>query len=291
LKQWTPWLLVAVFVGIALTGTLRHQVAVREAPAPGAIVSLSPNVTEIVFALGLGHRLIGVSTACDYPPEVKRLRQVGDLGAPDVELVRALRPELIVTTPLRDPEVAKALRATGVQIVEVRQSSIADVPFAVETIGRAAGVATEARALADRMRRRIHDATRDVADDQRPRLYVELSPHPLRTAGKGSFLDELIERAGGRNIARDFPTPWLTISPEDVIVRNPQIILLTHTSETDPVAVIARRVGWSNIAAVRGGWVVSDPDPDLILRPGPRLVDGLEALAELFARYREDAAP
>ena len=110
MKNWVLWLMVGVLLATAYVGTVSRQVSVRDTRAKGTIISLAPNVTEIVFALGLEDRLIGVSTACDFPPQVKEFRKVGDFGSPKIELLYALKPELVVTTDLRDPEMEDAIR-------------------------------------------------------------------------------------------------------------------------------------------------------------------------------------
>jgi len=287
LKQWVLWTAVGLLLAVALIGTLSRQVRVRESPLEGSIISLAPSVTEILFALGLQDRLIGISTACDYPPQTKHIRKVGDFAVPDIELLYALKPELVITTPLRDPEAAKAIRLCGARLLTVKQGDHEEVFREIEVIGKAAGVADAARAYADRLRERFARATVNVPDAQRPRVYVEISPRPLRTAARGSFLDDLIYRAGGNNIAHDFGQPWTTISPDAVVARDPQIIILAYPLSKDTPYMIADRIGWGRLSAVRSGHIITDLDPDLFLRPGPRLVDGLEALADLFARYRE----
>ena len=286
MKQWMLWLAVAVFVLIAAACTLGRRADLVSERIEGGIVSLAPNVTETVFALGLGDRLVGVSTACDYPPATQHIRKVGDFGAPKIELLYALRPELVITTSLRDPEMAKAVEGSGARLLTVRQGNLDEVPGTMQVIGEAAGVPERARRRAAELRQRIAAATGEVTDAQRPRVFVELSEKPLRTGGRGSFLDDLIHRAGGWNVAHDVDKPWTTLSPEQVVVWDPEIVIVAHPIEGDARSALARRIGWGRITAVRSGAVIADLDPALYLRPGPRLADGLEAFAALFERYR-----
>jgi len=287
LKHGLLWIAIALFVGGAVASTAWRQVAVRDRPVPNGIVSLAPNVTEIVFALGLQDRLVGVSTACDYPPGARELPKVGDFAAPDIELIYAFKPELVIATQLRDSEAKDAIRLTGARFLAVKQDSISDVLAAIETIGGAAGVPGVARAYTDRLRQRIARATVDVPAEKRPRVYVELSSQPLSTGGKGSFLDELIHLAGGRNIAHDLTKPWAIISPDDVVGKDPQIIIATQMDADDAGYLIEQRIGWSGVSAVKSGHVITDLNADLI-RPGPRVAEGLEALTALFAKYRRE---
>jgi iron complex transport system substrate-binding protein len=212
-------------------------------------------------------------------------------------MIYALKPELVVTTTLRDPEMARAIERSGATLLPVEQANLEQVPDAVAAVGEAAGVAESAREYATWLRHRIEQATADVPEDRRPRVFIELSGQPLRTAANGSFLDDLIGRAGGRNIAHDMKKAWTTISPSTVVARNPDIIIVAHPTSVEPRVALRRRTGWDAIGAVTSGWVIGGTDGgkgninlDALLRPGPRMVDGLEALADLFARYREEAA-
>ena len=287
MKKWVLWTAIGLLLALAVIGTVSRQVPVRESQLEGSIMSLAPSVTEILFALGVQDRLIGVSTACDYPPAATHIRKVGDFAVPDIELLYALKPELVITTPLRDPEAGKAIRFCGAKLLTVKQGDHEEVFREIEVIGDAPGDVDAARRDADKLRERFARATVNVPDALRPRVYVEISPRPLRTAAKGSFLDDLIYRAGGINIAHDFSRPWTTISPEAVVARNPEIIILAYQMSRDAPYAIADRIGWSGLDAVRSGHVVTGLDRDTLTRPGPRLVEGLEALAGLFARYRK----
>ncbi|MFO7898588.1 MAG: cobalamin-binding protein [Planctomycetota bacterium] len=295
MKQWMLWTAVALIVVVALAGTFSHRVAVRDETErsdgdPMRLISLAPNVTEILFELRLGGEVVGVSTACSYPPEAEQIPTVGDLAAPDLELVQALRPDLVITTGFRDPEVKQALETAGVRVLTVNQSSLEDVVTAVGMIGRATGCERRAARYARTLRGRIERATVDLPESERPRVFVELSPQPLSTGAEGTFLDDLIRRAGGRNIAHDMSKPWTRISPDTVVARDPQIIIVAYPMKGDPQERLANRIGWGRVSAVRDGWVVGSIDRDLLLRPGPRLVDGLEALANLLRRYRAQEA-
>jgi len=287
LERGLLWTAVAGFLAVAVIGTVSGRVHVQKRPTGGSIVSLSPNATEIVFALGLGERLVGVSTACDYPPEAKHLRKAGDLGAPNIELIYALKPELVIGTMLRDPEMKKVVERCGARLLTIEQQRLDEIPDAILAVGEAAGVPDAARRRADALRARIARATVDVPDDERPRVFIELSGQPLRTAAEGTFVDDLIGRAGGRNIAHDLGPGWITVSPDTVVARDPEIIIVAHPIGLDGRYALGQRIGWNGISAVRSGRVVDDLDLSLILRPGPRVAEGLEALARLFAAYRE----
>jgi iron complex transport system substrate-binding protein len=142
------------------------------------------------------------------------------------------------------------------------------------------------------MRRRmaaIEQRAAKVPADQRPRVFIEIASDPLYTAGKGSFLDELVTKAGGINIASTLNQPFAQINGEFVIQQNPDVILICYMGVVeDPAGEIAKRMGWSRMKAVREGRIIADIHPDLLCRPGPRLMDGLE---KLHSRLYPDAAP
>ncbi len=124
-----------------------------------------------------------------------------------------------------------------------------------------------------------------IEEDQRPRVFVEIDKSPLMTAGAGSFIDDLIARAGGRNVAHDIQTAYPRIDPERVIAWNPEVILVAHGGAPGEAAKrLARQIGWSNVAAVRQRRIIDDIDPDLLFRPGPRLVEGVKQLAQRLAK-------
>ncbi len=292
MKQWMLWAAVAAIVTVAIIGTVSHQVPVRPRTDraegdPLRLVSLSPSVTEILFELGLEENLIGVSTACTYPDEAADIRRVGDMGAPDLELVQAIAPDLLIATSFRDTEMVRVIEATGAEVLLVDQGCLDEVVDSIRVIGRAAGHEERAANYAQGLRARIEEATVTVPEGERPRVFVELSPQPLSTGAKGTFLDDLIVRAGGSNIAHDMGTPWTRISPDEVVAHDPEIIIIAYMMDGDTQQSLERRVGWGRVSAVRTGWVIDTIDEDLIMRPGPRLVDGLEELGDLFRRYRE----
>ncbi len=255
--------------------------------APQRIVSVSPNTTEILFALGLGERLVGVSTADDYPPEVKNIEKVGDFGAPNMELLVDLKPDLLVATQLMKPGLAEQIEKSGIKVFLAGQNSFDGMFDSILKLGEITGAQERAKQLVDQMRQRMAVIDRKIAGipaEKRPRVFIEIEPGPLYTAGKGSFSDELVTRAGGVNIAASMSQPFAQVSGEFVVQQDPDVILVCHpTAEKNAANEIAQRIGWSQMKAVKGGRIIADINPDLLCRPGPRLIDGVEKLhAELY---------
>jgi iron complex transport system substrate-binding protein len=282
-------ILVVVVAAAAAALALRrgaHEPPARNPDQPG-IVSLAPNVTEILFALGLGDRVVGVTDACDYPAAAKGIERVSGFGRPNVEKLLALRPGLVIACGLEKPEEMETLRRAGIQVVNVQTTGfMASFPAlfdAIRQIGRATGRETEAQKLVAEMQAELDKVAARIGpieEAQRPRVFVEIEESPLRTAGKGSFIDDLIGRAGGRNVAGEIKNAYPQINPEKVIVWNPEVILIAHGGHPGAAARrLAGRIGWSDVAAVRERRLIDDIDADLLFRPGPRLVEGVEALA------------
>jgi iron complex transport system substrate-binding protein len=256
-------------------------------PGKLRIVSLAPSVTEILFALDLGDHVVGVTDECRYPPAADQIERVSGFGTPNVEKLLALGPDTVIACGLERPEFTEVLRQAGIQVVNVqRNACIAGFPDlfdAVGQIGAATGRSAEAKKLIAAMQAELDTlAARlgPIDDAQRPRVFVEIEEGPLMTAGAGSFIDDLIRRAGGRNVAHELSTAYPRIDPERVIAWNPEVILVAHNDRPGEAAArLARHIGWSDVAAVRQRRVIDDIDADLLFRPGPRLVEGVKALA------------
>jgi len=262
----------------------------RSAPHPPGtlrIVSLAPNVTEILFALDLGDHIVAATDQCNYPPAAKEIERVSGFGTPNVEKLLALGPDMVIACGLEKPEFTETLRQTGIRVVNVQKTgftaNFAELFDTVGEIGESTGRAAEARKLVAGMQAELDAVAARIGpidDARRPRVFVEIEASPLMTAGAGSFLDDLIRRAGGRNVAHEINNAYPRIDPERVIAWNPQWILVAHNDRAGEAAErLSRRIGWSDVAAVRERRVIDDIDADLLFRPGPRLVEGVKALA------------
>ena len=271
-----------VAAGLVVFGCSRD--APRNRPMNGKlrIVSLAPSVTEVLFRLGAGESLIGATDHCDYPPEAVSIERVGGFGAPNVEKVLALRPDLAIAAGLEREEVADVLRRSGIRVLNVQIRSFEELFNATRQIGEAVGKSQQAESVVARMRAELETvaAKNGTAPRQRPRVFVEIGDHPLMTAGGGSFLDDLIARAGGINVAHEISQAYTSVNPEKVIAWNPDIIVVARMGQPgDAAARLAQRIGWADIKAVKNRRVIDGINPDLLFRPGPRLIDGVKALA------------
>jgi iron complex transport system substrate-binding protein len=263
----------------------------RPAPADGEharktperIVSLAPSVTEMLFALGLGDRIVGATDHCDFPPEAKKIPRVGGLGRPNVEKLLSLAPDLVIATDLERKELAEALRRVGIEVLELKIGNFAELFDAERKLGDAVGKPEQAARQVLEMQARLEAAAKlyaGVPRDRLPKVFIEVWADPLITAGGASFLDDVVARAGGVNVAHELKQEYPTINPERVVAWDPDAILLCDATEGNEAAEVAGRIGWGGIKAVREGRIIADISPDLLVRPGPRLVTGVEQLAE-----------
>ena len=281
------WILIAavflIAVGIVVFRGGRNAQPNETTSGKLRVVSLAPSVTEILFALSLGDSLVGATDHCDYPPEAIRIERVGGFGTPNVEKLLALSPDLVVAAGLEREEVADVLRRSGIRVLDVRIRNFKELFDAIRQIGKAVDRLHQAEGVVARMRGELEAVTArngTISRGQRPKVFVEIDDHPLTTAGGNSFLDDLIVRAGGVNVAHEIPQAYSSINPEKVIEWNPDIILVAQMGRPGVAAVqLSRRIGWAGISAVKNGRVIDDIHPDLLFRPGPRLIGGVKALA------------
>jgi iron complex transport system substrate-binding protein len=257
-------------------------VEVTIAAEPQRIVTFAPSMTEIVYALGLGDRLVGVSGPFDdFPPEATRVEQVGgsgDFGVdPNVERVVALEPDLFLTISGGDAWKAE-LRDLGVPVVTLNATDFADLLDDIETVGTLTGASAEAQGLVEDMSARA-DSVAALATE-RVSCFFEVYYPPLTTVGPDTFVYDLLERAGCDPVTAGAKSDYPEWSVEDLVASAPQMYLATSDSVRSPGA-IAKRPGFDGIAAVAAGNIVL-VDGDLITRPGPRVVDGLEQLVTAF---------
>jgi iron complex transport system substrate-binding protein len=242
---------------------------------PMRIVSLAPGNTEIVAALGLTSRLVGVTTYDDYPPEVKSLPKVGDFVTPNLEAIAALKPDLVlVTTGVQADAVAK-LEKLGAKVVAVDPASIDRLYVDIEEVGRVVGEPEKASAIVTDMKARIAEVRAKIAGRKPVTAFIEIAQNPLYTTGPGTLLSDVLTQAGGRNIVTK--PAYVAYSLEELLKNDPAVYLATKGSMNDPLDV-AKRPGYEKLSAVRNGRVFALTD-NLVSRPGPRVAQGVKEIA------------
>jgi iron complex transport system substrate-binding protein len=269
---------------VTLTDDLGVEVEVTQ-PVE-RIISLAPSNTEIAFALGLGDRLVGISDWSDYPPEALDIQKVGTGTEGNLELIISLDPDLVLAIggePV--PEIDAQLRDLGIAVLALAADDLEGIYRDIELVGQAAGVEEAAADLVADMETRIAAVTDAVAAaTEQPLVFYELdATDPTRpwTAGAGSWHDDFIALAGGTNLAGDQQNAWVQINAEEIVARDPDMIILGDANWGITPESVAQRPGWDAIAAVQGGSVYGIDD-NLISRPGPRVAEGIEGLARLI---------
>lgn len=279
---------------LALPALVGLWVAVAGAADPPGrrIVSTAPSITEALFALGLGGRVAGVTTFCNYPEEARRLPKIGTYIQPNLEVIVSLRPDLVVveSNPIR---LREKLEALGLRVLELHFTTVADIYNSIERLGQVAGVPERAEALNRSIRSRLEEIRRRTAPlPQRTMLFlVGRSPNALEgliAVGRASYLNELITVAGGANIFRDAPTAYPKVSLEEVLARNPEVIVdmgeMARTSgvtESDKQRVVRLWERYPSLAAVRTRRVFAVAS-DIFVVPGPRMVEAARELARML---------
>ena len=263
-----------------VTDMLGRRVRIPDHPA--RIVSLAPSITETVFVLGEGDRLIGVTDYCDYPPEATRKAHIGGISNPNFEAILALRPDLVIATSESNyAEHVERLVSLGLPVYVVRPVDWETVLDSIERIGDILGRDAVGRARVTAMRREADAIGRAVAGLPRPRVLYVVWPNPLIAPGRDTLINDLIRRAGGDSVTGDEPLLYPRLSLETVVERRPdRIIVGRHGQET--VEELLR--GWErlgSVTAVREGRVYG-VDGNLVHRPGPRMVEALRALARVI---------
>ena len=235
------------------------------------IVSLAPSLTELAYAAGAGDAMVGTVEYSDYPAAARALPRVGDAWSVDAEAVLALRPDLVLSWPSGTPEGTVArLRSLGVQVVEIPTFRLADVATALRSVGRIAATEAVAEGAARQYEIEIRDLRASHAGTRRVAVFVEIDDEPLYTVNGRHVISEVLELCGGSNVFADLPQLAPQVAIEAVLARDPEVILSTDDTISDPAALWRR---WGGMKAVKAGSIYS-MSSDTLTRSTPRLAIG-----------------
>ena len=280
---------------------------------PERIVSLSPSSTEILFAIGAGPKVVGVTDYCNYPTELdskiesEEIAKVGGYWNPSVETIAALKPDLVLVSTAKctvktneckmncrqrceiTTQVAAQLRSLGLNVLIFSPHSMNDVLDDIVLMGRATGNTAEALNLVGNLRQRIDTVvTKSNAASHKPKVYFEVWNDPYISVSSKTWIGNLINLAGGTNIFGKAVSEWPMIRPEEIIQHDPHMLVFPVIPDVPrfwgSFEDVKKRRGWENITAVRNNRLYEIPR-DCISRPGPRLVESLEMLANLIHRF------
>jgi iron complex transport system substrate-binding protein len=276
---------------------------------PKRIVSLSPSNTEILFAVGAGPNVVGVTDYCNYPPELEAKIETGEITTmggywnPSIETIVSLKPDLVVVSTAKCSvktnectvncsrrceitiQAAAQLRRLGLNVLILTPHSMNDVLDDILTVGKATGNTAEASNLVEKLRQRIDAITKkSKGASHRPKVYFEVWNDPYISVNSGTWIGSVINLAGGTNVFREAVSEWPMTDSEDIVQRNPDIIVFPVIPGVPrfwgSFEEVKKRPGWKNITAVRNGRLYEVPR-DFISRPGPRLVDALELMEQM----------
>jgi len=301
-----PLIMPIWFLGLSMVGTTNASFpitvtddlgrSITITSPPERIVCIAPSTTEIVYALGLGDRVVGVDRHSDYPSEAVSKQYISDIYTPNPEEVAALSPDLVVMHSFYgpgDPNV-EAIENLGINVIALKPRSLNEILNDIKLVGIATGKLEEAEALISQLNKtisQIREKTSNITD--KPRVYMEFWYPPPWTFGPNTWADEIIRIAGGINVFGDAATDYVQTTDEEVIARDPDVIIITYGAQHLHLVTfedVKKRPGWDSVKAVKNGRVYLI-DENLIVRPGPRIVLGLETVAsflhpDLFGEVR-----
>lgn len=270
----------AAVVAFPTTVTDFQNRSVTVPKLPARIVSIGPSITEFLFALGAGPRVVGVDDFSDEPAAAKQLVKVGGIKV-NFEQVVALKPDLVLTVKFSDGTIEK-LAGAGLLVLVVDPQTIGDVARTAILLGRAVG--SDGETMARDIEKRVDDVrSKTSSAPAKPRVYHEIDasdPTKIFTVGPGSYIHDLIGIAGGQNIAARATSAYPQLSAEEILRGDPEIIVLAAADYSAKPEQVAARSGWGAINAVKNNRIVTIA-PNLINRPGPRVGEAAEAYARL----------
>ena len=269
---------------LTITDDLGREVEIVKLPQ--RIISLAPSNTEILFALGLGDSVVGVTEYCNYPEAAKAKPRVAGYSTPDIEKVVSLTPDLVLAEAIHEKTVLPVLEGLGLTVAVTSAKSLDTVLHDITLVGQITGKSKTAAQLVGDLDKRIKAVTaktEGLAPEQRTRVLYVIWHDPIWTLGSETFLDDLIQKAGGVNIFTDEFKESRVVSPEEVVARNPQVIIVSSMGTSGDLIYNSIKADprLSTVEAMVKGQVYQ-VNGDLIERPGPRVVDGLEQVAKLI---------
>lgn len=245
------------------------------------VVSLAPSTTEMIFAIGAQGELVGGSNADDYPPAAKKLPRMGSFSGPDLERIVAARPELVVAAYGNPLALIERLRRMRIAVYVSNPANVEGVWRVMEDLGRLTGRQAAARSVTQAARARLRRVAARVGSRPPVPTLVVIWDDPLTVAGGKSFIQDILRRAGGVNVAAGMTTAYPTLDPERLVALNPAVVLFPVSGGPGRVEQLKRRPGFQQVRAAQTGRFYT-LNPDWLMRAGPRVVDGVEAVAQLL---------
>ncbi len=252
---------------------------------PEKIASLSPNLTEMVFLLGQGDRLAGRSVHCDYPEEAKKIKVVGSFGKAFPEQLIASGAKIVITSTVRSQSDEAVLRKAGIRRIVIPDSGFEQYYSALKTLGKLLDCQKRAQLEIEKAKcelEQIRKKTDPIPKEKRPTVLVMISASPVITAGKRSFINDMIQLAGGRNVAEIVDQDYFSCSPEWIMLHPPDVIILCRMDNGKTLPDLKKNPVFSNLKAVRNNRILRDLEPALLYRLGPRSFQGIRLIYQFL---------
>ena len=246
------------------------------------IVSLAPSLTELIFYLGKGENLIGRTTACNYPKEAQKIISVGAFGQPSLEKLISLKPDIVVATALADENIKQTIEEYGIKFLLLPTDNFESYKETLRVLGDTLDCSSVANKEIMKFEKSLKEfAKANSQKSQHPKVYLEIWNNPYMTIGKKSFINTMINYAGGENIFRKIDKGYFNFSIESLIQSDPDIIIAPSMS-ADSVKIIENRPAWKNMSAVVNHRIYTNLNNDLIFRLGPRTMQGIKLLSAII---------
>lgn len=263
---------------VTITDVYGSQLTIDKEPQ--RIVALAPSIVEVLYELGLQDRIVGVTEYCDYPAEAKSKPKVGDFNGINIEKIIEAKPDLVLAGAGMSKEDFKKLTDMKINVIVTEARTVAQIPETFMMMGKALGCEDKAGALAGEVNKKVDEIKNKVKDARRPKVYYVMSfgKDGNWTAGKGTFISDLIAIAGGENVSDDVES-WKDYSLEKIVEKSPEIMLLSGMVAAVNKDTLNGEKGYMDTPAVKYGNVII-LDDNLVLRPGPRIMEGMELVAK-----------
>ena len=280
-----PTLVQAGDYPLTITDDLDKQMTIQQQPT--RIISLAPSHTETLFALGVDDNLIGVTQQANYPAETAQIEKVGSIKEPNLEKVIALKPDLVLAAGVTPKGVVHKLRRLDIKVIGLNSHSIEGIIDDIALIAKVTGADKKGREITTEMRNKLNKIKKvvkeNVESEGRPKVFYEIWNDPLYTAGPNTFINDLIALAGGVNIAQDAKGKWPQYNLESLLAENPEVYITSNHNQDKKTTKnsIKKRDKFQEIKAIKQGRILV-LNSDLVNRASPRIILGLEKIAEVI---------
>jgi iron complex transport system substrate-binding protein len=266
---------VKVTFPLKITDFMGRQVTIKKEPK--RIVSLSPSTTELIYAIGAGKDVVGVTNYDNYPPEVKSVAKVGGYEGPNIEAILAQKPDIVFASNLSGKDQMETLQKSGIPVVVLEAQNINQIYDSIKILGEIIGNVEKGNEIINKMKDKIKEINYKVKDLPKVNVFYVVDTNGNWTAGKGTFIDELITLAGGNNVASD-ANGWAQYSMEKLMQKNPDVIITSqHATNANN---IKNMPGYKDTKAAKDGKIFIISNDDIITKPSNRIVLGLEEIAK-----------